>query len=1310
MSATPNVLGSSVSDDNPTSPSPPKTQNLEPPQPQLQDSKLIMNLNFILEPWDWRKDCCLAQPLIYTSIQDHWIVHVRLPAGRNIFRLWLVPQSNPPEQDPANDSKRKFAVPFSVRVVSQTPIYIGSRIEVQNYMTNPPMLFLKQCERLANNIWGLFACFGKQRNEYHKNLKQLRRTYCPAYPEPDTINKFTKATHDTFEQLFVSLITFLNGGTLDRMLILALRVIFLNPMIGRQFMPKVEENSLEAKVFEGVLKTLGRKAKTMVYSAVITIQKFYRGWRVRRLFRLRDKYDPKFKKIEYCVRRIGFLLARESDSIYSHEEPNDKKVESSRSANKPPNIFPTPPHWAVDMLRYLIEQNPWLITMHPHAYCVPHHIQLQEMEGEVPPDMKNFSWFPFLRETLRVPPNAKSCFCEIDLQAYPYTGISMKIINNDTGKLLTLRNNSLFLGHIANNKRGYTVFCYRWTVPNAYQDANERFPSKLWKLRVVSPYTESVPRFVADADDEEGTETPKRNSDAPVRTWRTSKESQHSNISDKENAEENDNENDNVDNTDVENVENEFPHKLCLRRLEGYYMPSKDASVCRYILETEEKKCTISLRFRASHAKARVRVQVWDCSKKSLIFEETCDGGLLVPCIQLHVTKKSGCTLNLAYDSSESLREDWSRGDLVSCSGLLTLEKKSSSAENEDENEEEEEEEQKMEEETEQQKEEETLDIPDPDPGNGGNLKRRYVISVYVVDDSWQLTDNEWLFVLDKKREFFRDLTRWYSRNCEVRRRGTEKNGGDDPLGFDEEAGQHVNVMDPSNTQDLEATNTEIIGPTSQPSESTDKPKEKEKPDFISNKRKKTRAEKSLKEKVEKDKEREKIEKEKNEKMDGGDSKDAAQLSDHTHYTVLPDHQPAAPPPTAAYPLINTTSSAATVPVSPVEQLDDKEGKIRRRGSGNLLIKYGGRQSQDIKQLDKPYWILEVLLDANVKYKMKSNRHQFRKKFLRAQESWTKECTAAQEPPAGAANTVDELANANNNAEMANIYECVCPEDEDYNGFANQGVMNPSCCYKKVETQPKKTAGSNSEEGDEEEHQDPAPQEHGEAVMDLGFERRQTADMADMKSEKPGKDKKKLLASKSKYVEGAAASKKKIPEQSEKPGGNRKKKGAHSIYKDDDIDKEPSAPITTQPEEVPPPPPPPETVEEEPKPEIPEPEDPLTEQETVRLKRCGVVGEILKCYAELFMQTIPVREELLEMVKKNQLETKGPKKLVLTKTGVGKYCQKLFHMENKTKTREAIVAEKLLKWAFEYFCLEPTEENCEPNEDDTGDKVTLFLH
>jgi len=56
------------------------TEEARPKVSPTQEPKST-NLNFILEPWDWRKDCCLAQPLIFASIESHWIVHVRLPPG-----------------------------------------------------------------------------------------------------------------------------------------------------------------------------------------------------------------------------------------------------------------------------------------------------------------------------------------------------------------------------------------------------------------------------------------------------------------------------------------------------------------------------------------------------------------------------------------------------------------------------------------------------------------------------------------------------------------------------------------------------------------------------------------------------------------------------------------------------------------------------------------------------------------------------------------------------------------------------------------------------------------------------------------------------------------------------------------------------------------------------------------------------------------------------------------------------------------------------------------------------------------------------
>lgn len=140
-----------------------------------------ITLTLAIEPWDWRQGVSLTQPLLVcTWIKDRWISHVSIPAGRNTFRIWLLYQnpsntkgasririamtnssksSIPTTQDSGMGSvqsesskKKKMAAPFSVRIVSQTPIYVGSKEQVLSYMTNPPMLFLKQCGKYKYNV------------------------------------------------------------------------------------------------------------------------------------------------------------------------------------------------------------------------------------------------------------------------------------------------------------------------------------------------------------------------------------------------------------------------------------------------------------------------------------------------------------------------------------------------------------------------------------------------------------------------------------------------------------------------------------------------------------------------------------------------------------------------------------------------------------------------------------------------------------------------------------------------------------------------------------------------------------------------------------------------------------------------------------------------------------------------------------------------------------------------------------------------------------------------------------------------------
>jgi len=235
-----------------------------------------------------------------------------------------------------------------------------------------------------------------------------------------------------------------------------------------------------------------------VTRATVIIQRYYRGWRVRRLLCMRKRSHRDFKKIEYNVRRLAFLLAKETESIFTHsEEFNSEEFlkEPYGQENKippiPPTIQPNPPNWALDLIKYILEAHPWLTNIYPHIQCASNHLRIQEFQGELPA-LKELSRCRFYK-TLWFIPTGSECFLEIDLQVYPSRGIFLKIKNNDTKKSLPLINNRLFIGDLPKNDHGYTVQCYRWALPAMNLDLTDRAPSSAWKLRVITLPSQTPP-------------------------------------------------------------------------------------------------------------------------------------------------------------------------------------------------------------------------------------------------------------------------------------------------------------------------------------------------------------------------------------------------------------------------------------------------------------------------------------------------------------------------------------------------------------------------------------------------------------------------------------------------------------------------------------------------------------------------------------------------------------------------------------------------------------------------------------------------
>lgn len=555
----------------------------------------------------------------------------------------------------------------------------------------------------------------------------------------------------------------------------------------------------------------------------------------------------------------------------------------------------------------------------------------------------------------------------------------MKIINNDNGKFLRLNSNRHFSGRVYENKYGYTVLCYKWSVATLKLELNDRPPSTFWKLRLVTPHEQDGPRFMTKselylryADSGEGLINEEEN------------ENKMSDEAESEGEVNRKDSNEGVEkrNSQVSETEDkdEFPRKLTLRRLSGYYTPNKDYSVCQYILETDEKRASISLRFMASNENVRLKVLVWDCVKRAIVFEEIFESGLIAPYIQLHLVKPkpkpsesdfpttddpSGdvrLTSPLSLEDLENSSSEFFDGIMSNASYASKVLSKATLDEGEDD---EEDEEWDGEERSRKSSSAETADVVPSASGKQGvgesgtserkmSNKRRYIISVYVMEESWPLTDRELLYVLYRERKFFKSIKAHHCSELKKEKDAKAK--------LDEEAkatttttgrgstaendklrssgDQHSAGKSGRQMMEIKVTSAIEVDKPSNPNTATDlaTPNEMKYKDFQSVKRKTKRKD-----------------------MDP---------AKETPSAPPPTQQGESNPQTPRSPPTQATASETTIGFGDdfskilAEKKQRDQGKIKRRGEGNLVVKYGGHQSQYVKHLDQPHWIMEIVTDS----------------------------------------------------------------------------------------------------------------------------------------------------------------------------------------------------------------------------------------------------------------------------------------------------------------------------------------------------------
>lgn len=568
----------------------------------------------------------------------------------------------------------------------------------------------------------------------------------------------------------------------------------------------------------------------------------------------------------------------------------------------------------------------------------------------------------------------------------------MRIINNDNGKFLRLNSNRHFSGRLFENKYGYTVLCYKWTVATLKLELNDRPPSTLWKLRLVTPHDQEGPRFMSKS------ELYLRYTDSAEGLSDEVNENKISDEAESEGEANRKDSNEGAEKRDSQTSDteekDEFPRTLSLRRLSGYYTPNKDYSVCQYILETEEKRASISLRFMASHENVRLKVLVWDCVKREIVFEEIFESGLIAPYIQLHLVKPKPkpsesdfpttdeplvdvrLTSPLSLEDLENSSSEFFDG-IMSHASYTTSKGFSKTTFGDEGEDDEEEDEWDGEEGSRKSSSAETAAVKpssskkqsdevkeSPQAERKMTNKRRYIISVYVMEDSWPLTDRELLYVLYRERKFFKSIKAYHC--SEIIKEKSEKAKLDEEakatttttgrgstgetekrrMSQDQRAGskggrQTIELKVTSTSEGEKPSNTTTTPNTADQTT----PNEMKYKEFQSSKRKT-----------------------KNKNTEPGKETPSA---------PPPTQQGESYPQTARSPPTQGTASETTIAfgddfsktIAHKKQKD--QGKIKRRAEGSLVVKYGGHQSQYVKHLDQPHWIMEIVTDSKtvIKYK-----------------------------------------------------------------------------------------------------------------------------------------------------------------------------------------------------------------------------------------------------------------------------------------------------------------------------------------------------
>ncbi|XP_033334682.2 androglobin [Megalopta genalis] len=414
-----------------------------PPEPGFAESAASRDY-LIVERHSWFHRQKYGNDLVHLPTAGTRATVLELEPGRHLLRVYCGFEGN-----------------CFTTISSDTIFHVGDRRKMYELMTTESDTIDQTVKHISNCVSNAYQSFGTDR--FQEAMKMYYKSYMPPEPaQKKRIKIFYHFIHACFISEEARLIKELVPKDEARGILRALKILFLNPLIGEQVNPF----SLALKAIRDgstprtSIERSRHLAETSIENGILdkdyfasVIQSFFRGIVIRKYKRIHSpKHEEHQEVLENLLKVVELFNYNKRESLASQ------------------------------LFRYILKHFDRLRDMYPSSKEFEFTIQKQELTGTLPA-LKPGQWTPIVRLLV----NARvqeTVFASVDLFVN-LPRYCVRVFNNDTKQEMLRVVNNVVPSRYEHTNLGYTVLAYGWADDQPTRDAP-------WSLLVVTKKAEPV--------------------------------------------------------------------------------------------------------------------------------------------------------------------------------------------------------------------------------------------------------------------------------------------------------------------------------------------------------------------------------------------------------------------------------------------------------------------------------------------------------------------------------------------------------------------------------------------------------------------------------------------------------------------------------------------------------------------------------------------------------------------------------------------------------------------------------------------------